>query len=168
MQQYFSWLDRLWNHDDPSGNEEGRFYSNSGSRFRPFYKMVDDELVEDGLDNIYERIQSFADSVDINKIVQRYAAGDTYALEQRLASYVDVTGVPDDLRGLMEAGNELRRIYSENEVFQNTYGSFQAFLDDADFSRLKPSAHQGVDEAIPKIFNEGNEKTEVGDVSESK
>lgn len=155
-----SWLERL--------SDNGEFFSAVGSRLRPLYKMVDDELVEDGQDNIYERIQSFADSVDINKIVERYASGDTYALEQRLASYVDVTEVPDDLRGLMEAGNELRRIYSENEVFQNTYGSFQAFLDDADFSRLKPSAQKGIDESIPKIFNEGNEKMEVGDVSEQK
>lgn len=156
--KFNSWLERL--------SDNGEFFSAVGSRFRPLYKMVDDELIEDGQDNIYERIQSFADSVDINKIVQRYAAGDTYALEQRLSSYVDVTQAPEDLRGLMEAGQELRRIYSENEVFQNTYGSFQAFLDDADFSRLKPSSQKVVNETIPKIFNEGNENLEVGDVSE--
>lgn len=70
-----------------------------GSRTIPTYAAHYDEagrlLVEsDGTHDLYADIQSHAESVDINVILARYAAGDSSALEKVQTQYMDVTEMP--------------------------------------------------------------------------
>lgn len=52
------------------------------------------ELVESGKINIYDEIQSHADSVDIHILLKRYAEGDAGALAKAQGVFMDVTGMP--------------------------------------------------------------------------
>mgnify|MGYP007110841362 FL=1 len=52
------------------------------------------ELVEAGKFNLYEDIQSHKDSVDINAIIERAAAGDMSVLQRRQPLYFDATEFP--------------------------------------------------------------------------
>lgn len=95
------------------GNSD-EFISPSGEKTRQLYKAVlgkdgSIELVEDGIELTYEKIQSFKDSVDVNVIVARYAAGDAAVLEQSHGVYGDFVSVPssyiDVLNTIVEARN---------------------------------------------------------------
>lgn len=108
-------------------------FSSSGSKTRPLYKPVlskdgSIELEEDGFENIYDEIQSYKDSVDINVIVQRYAHGDTYALQQRSGVYGDFVNVPRSYMEVLNGAIELNKIYSENEDFRKSFPTFEDFV----------------------------------------
>ena len=65
-----------------------RIISNAGSRIKQLYEArVDNQghidLVESGTEDLYDYIQSFKESCDINTIVKRFAAGDTDVLTRR-------------------------------------------------------------------------------------
>lgn len=44
-----------------------------------------------------EYINSFADSVDLKKLMERYQHGDITVLSKRIGDYIDSVGVPDNL-----------------------------------------------------------------------
>ena len=76
-----------------------RIISNAGSRIKQLYEArVDNQghidLVESGTEDLYDYIQSFKESCDINTIVKRFAAGDTDVLARRQATYGDFTELP--------------------------------------------------------------------------
>lgn len=121
-----------------------------GSKTRPLYKPVlnksgDIELEEDGFENIYDEIQSYKDSVDINVIVQRYAHGDTYALQQRQGAYGDFVNVPRSYMEVLNGAIELNKIYSENEDFRKSFPTFEDFV--LNFGKVD------IKSDVPKIDN---------------
>lgn len=71
----------------------------SGVKDKMILKDVDGimEPVKVGEDDLYAYIQSHKDSVDINKILERYRAGDDTALRQVQAHYLDLEGAPQSL-----------------------------------------------------------------------
>lgn len=76
-----------------------RVHAAVGSRDHQLYlaRYNDDGvliLVPNGVENIYERIQSHKMSVDINYILERFAAGDVDALSKHQGSYGDFTVMP--------------------------------------------------------------------------
>lgn len=67
-------------------------------------------LIPDGEDNLYEYIQSFKESCDINNIVARFARGDVDALNRVQGTYFDAVGMPTTYAELLNtviAGREL-------------------------------------------------------------
>ena len=116
------------------------FITEPGSQFTPIYTPVIDQdgnidLKETGQKNHYEEIQSHADSVDINVIMERYYMEGETVLQQRLnGQYIDVTDMPNnftevlqkiiianrDFENLPEA---IRKEYSTVEEFVNDIGS---------------------------------------------
>lgn len=76
-----------------------RFYSDPGSPIHVLYapKVAPDgsvELVESGVENTDEYIQSFKESTDLATILARVGAGETELLHQRTGSYGDFTKLP--------------------------------------------------------------------------
>lgn len=62
-----------------------------------------------GQTNMYDMIQSHADSVDINILMQRYANGELDVLQRVQSMYADVTDMPKtmaDLLNKVKAGEE--------------------------------------------------------------
>lgn len=76
-----------------------RVYADCGSEEHDIYTPVyaaDGSLELDctGTENIYRRIQSHKDSVDINVLLSRYIDGDTAVLSRVQGAYGDFTGLP--------------------------------------------------------------------------
>lgn len=74
-------------------------FSNLGDRFQVTFRSAFNkdnvlELIEAGKIDVYNEIQSHADSVDINAIIARASAGDVAALNRRQPLYFDATEFP--------------------------------------------------------------------------
>ena len=95
-------------------NERCRMYRSSrgstpvGSRMRSRYRKDCREnppkLIKVGETDQYSFIQSFKDSCDIGRIVERAIAGDTSVLQRVQGVYTDCTDVPATMTELMNLG----------------------------------------------------------------
>lgn len=88
-------------------------------------------LVEVGEENVYDYIQSFAASVDINNIMQRFNSGDSSALLQVQGFYGDFSDVPDNWSDVLNVLNEGRMRFDAapkefKEQFGNDFARFVA------------------------------------------
>lgn len=117
-----------------------RVMSNPGSRDKQLYKAkVNDQgavdLVPDGTESLYDYIQSFADSCDINTIVKKYAAGDPDVLSRTQGAFIDATQFPTTYRELLDsviAGeNYFQSLPLEVRAkFNHNFGEWMASMDD--------------------------------------
>lgn len=85
-----------------------RVYSNPGNGVVDTYRSVVDkvsgviELKKSGKYDLYAYIQSHASSVDINTILDRFAAGDTSVLFRREPLFFDATEFPDSYAAMYQ------------------------------------------------------------------
>lgn len=102
-------------------DDHARFISCSGSPVKvEYFKQIDDDgrefLKECGKTDLYGEIQSHKDSVDINIILARYAAGDVMALQKRQAMFGDFSDAPKSLVEVIQLVNEAERAFMELPV----------------------------------------------------
>lgn len=124
---------------DTQYREPVRINANPGTREKVMYSPVFDEngvmeLVESGRENLYDYIQSFKESTDINVILRKYANGDTSALAKTQGSFLDITGMPttyaEMLNTLIGAENVFNGLpLEEREKFGFSFERWLAELD---------------------------------------
>lgn len=141
-----------------------RTISNVGDRIKQLYEArVDNngtvDLVEAGRENLYDYIQSFKDSCDINTIVKRFAAGDTDVLARRQATYGDFTQLPGTyaelLNTVIQGENYFNSLPLEtrakfNHSFREWMASMdnmQEFVEKMGFS--ENSSHSNTEQPVP-------------------
>ena len=121
-------------------NERNRLYGSRrgfapvGSRMRPRYRKDCREnppkLVKVGETDQYGFIQSFKDSCDIGRIVERAIAGDSSVLQRVQGVYTDCSDVPATMTELMNLGiigknawdnlsEEVKAKFENEEDFRN-------------------------------------------------
>lgn len=112
-----------------------RIHPCCGSRVRQLYAGRYDAngrvvLEEKGTEDLYAYIQSFADSVDINVILARFANGDTEALSRAQGFYADVTEFPANMADALNSINKAEEMFKSLplEVRQRFDCSFEQFL----------------------------------------
>lgn len=71
------------------------------------------ELVPDGEHNLYDEIQSHAQSTDINMILQRYFSGDAAALSRIQGVYADISAMPDNYHEAMTLIDNARKDFAK-------------------------------------------------------
>lgn len=118
----------------------------TGSRYKTEYSAKFDEngvlvLEEVGKTDLYEYIQSFAESCDINTIMARYNAGDTDVLQRVQGFYFDVADMPDNmpeiLNKLNHAENEFNKMPADfKEKYGNDFARFICTFDPSQLSEL--------------------------------
>ena len=96
----------------------GRIFANPGNRKRQKYRTrYNDigqlELVPNGQDDIYDMIQSHAESVDIDTILSKFVAGDPDALAKTQGTFGDFTNLPTSYA-------EMLNVINESEQFLNS------------------------------------------------
>lgn len=146
---------------------KGRFRSPSecGDRMKVVFtaKREDDgtlSLVETGKEDLYDYIQSFAESCDINMIMRRYENGDTDILEKVQGFYFDTSQVPDNMAELLNKLNYAETQFeampaSFKEKYGNDFGRFICTFDPSDFMSLV------VDDApAPSEVKEDNDESQ--------
>lgn len=120
-----------------------RFNSNVGSPVRTTYGAVYDEkgriyLEEKGTENLYDYIQSFADSCDIHVLLKRFANGETDVLSRAQGFYGDVTEFPKTYAEMLNRVIEGENFFKELPVdvrskFGHSYSEFLASIGSPEF-----------------------------------
>ncbi len=96
------------------------------------------ELREDGTENLYDFIQSFADSTDIHAILRRFENGEVDVLEKVQGFYGDVTEMPKTYAEALQRIADSERVFMSLPVdvrakFGHSFSEFLAASNDADF-----------------------------------
>lgn len=106
-----------------------------GSRKKITYRGVylDDgtlELYEAGEEDIYAKIQSHAESVDVNLLVQRYCNGEQDVLRRVQGQYLDVTAMPKDMVSYLQMISDAQAVYNALPVADKSAAgnSFERWL----------------------------------------
>lgn len=120
-----------------------RVHCNSGDPMKKVYKPVvgDDgiiQLVESGVESLYDSIQSWKDSVDINFILARYANGDVDALSKVQGAYGDFTQFPSTYAEMLNRVIQGKNLFASlpleiREKYNHDFSQFIAAMDKPDF-----------------------------------
>lgn len=130
-------------------------FCSSGDRLVPRFRSEvtskgDVTLIPDGEDNLYEYIQSFKESCDINNIVARFARGDVDALNRVQGTYFDAVGMPTTYAELLNTVIAGRELYDSLPLeVKEQYGfSFERWMSSLDQVQLDVPA-SSVDSVEP-------------------
>ena len=145
-------------------------YTDPGSPIKIEYQLriIDnsEEIVETGKSDLYEYIQSHADSVDIMKILERCALIQDYSMLYRMpAQFMDVTEMPSNLAEayahVQDAKNFFDRMPIEiKEKYENNFVQFMSDIGSERFNR-------NVSDFLDKIKQKEDTKNEVKSTDES-
>ena len=87
-------------------------------------------LEESGRENIYDQIQSHAESCDIHVLMKRYMNGDASSLSQAQGQYLDVTEFPKTYADMLNFVNDMELSFMSlpAEVRAKFGNSFSEYL----------------------------------------
>lgn len=107
------------------------------SKEKPTYHLVIDKfghqkLEQDGVENIYDKIQAYHDGCALKCILARYKeTGDVSLLNRKSGAFFDSTDMPDSLLGMYKKVNEGKEFFNNlplevRQQFNNDFGEFLA------------------------------------------
>lgn len=139
-------------------DKTARVHCNPGSPMKTLYKpkVLDDgvlELVEAGQENLYDFIQSWKDSTDINVILARYANGDVDALSKVQGAYGDFTQFPRTYAELLNRVQQGKNMFMElppeiREKYNYDFSQFMAAMDKPDFWEQFKAADEAKEDLV--------------------
>lgn len=132
------------------------------------------ELREDGTEDLYAFIQSFAESTDIHAIMRRFESGEVDVLEKVQGFYGDVTEMPKTYAEALQRIADSEKVFMSLPVdvrakFGHSFSEFLASSNDADFlERLgvqvdEPVAPEPAPEVVKPVTKPGVEKEVVSE-----
>lgn len=120
-----------------------RIKSNPGNPIKQLYcgsynERGQVELKEDGTEDIYAFIQSFAESTDIHSILKRFENGEVDVLEKVQGFYGDITDMPKTYAEALQRISDSEKVFMSLPVevrakFGHSFSEFLAASQDADF-----------------------------------
>lgn len=141
-----------------------RIFSDPGSPEHITYAGHYDEkgrvvLEEAGRENIYDFIQSHAESCDIHVLMKRYQNGDVDALSQKQGFYGDFLDFPKTYAEALNHMNEMERQFmalpvETREKFGNSFTEFLAASAEPDFLDRLGIKTDSVIEPVPAILED--------------
>lgn len=147
-----------------------RLFSNPGDPIHITYAGHYDEkgrvvLEESGRENIYDQIQSHAESCDIHVLMKRYMNGDVSALSQAQGQFLDVTDFPKTYADMLNFVNDMERSFMSlpaevRAKFGNSFSEYLAASGAPDFLErlgIKKEAVAETTPAIPEVKEETKE-----------
>ena len=113
-------------------------------------------LEESGRENIYDFIQSHAESCDIHVLMKRYQNGDVDALSQKQGFYGDFLDFPKTYAEALNHMNEMERQFmalpvETREKFGNSFTEFLAASAEPDFLDRLGIKKEPAAEPVPAI-----------------
>ncbi len=120
-----------------------RIHSNAGNPIKQLYagsynERGQVELKEDGTEDLYAYIQSFAESTDIHSILRRFENGEVDVLEKVQGFYGDVTEMPKTYAEALQRISDSEKVFMSLPVdvrakFGHSFSEFLAASNDSDF-----------------------------------
>lgn len=145
-------------------DDRDRTFSDPGSPEHVTYAGHYDEkgrvvLEESGRENIYDFIQSHAESCDIHVLMKRYQNGDVDALSQKQGFYGDFLDFPKTYAEALNHMNEMERQFmalpvETREKFGNSFTEFLAASAEPDFLDRLGIKKETASEPVPAILHD--------------
>lgn len=120
-----------------------RIQSNPGNPIKQLYtgsynERGQVELCENGSENLYDYIQSFAETTDIHAILRRFENGEVDILEKVQGFYGDITEMPKTYAEALQRISDSEKVFMSLPVdvrakFGHSFSEFLAASNDADF-----------------------------------
>lgn len=93
------------------------------------------EVVEKAKEDFYAYINSFADSVDIHVLLNRFKNGDKEALVQRAGAYIDISALPTNINEFLELSRNAEELFNSlpietKQAFNNNVVEFISTIGD--------------------------------------
>ncbi len=120
-----------------------RIKSNPGNPLKQLYVGSYNErgqvdLKEDGTEDLYAYIQSFAESTDIHSILRRFENGEVDVLEKVQGFYGDITEMPHTYAEALQRIADSEKVFMSLPVdvrakFNHSFSEFLSASQDADF-----------------------------------
>lgn len=127
-------------------DKKSKVFSNPGDMYKTEYQLrvVDnnDSLEPVGESNLYDYIQSHADSVDLHKILERCALVDDYSILNRMPGrFMDVTEMPKNLADAYSMIQDAKAMFDRmpldiKEAYDSNFVEFIADLGSKRFDNL--------------------------------
>lgn len=124
-------------------DERERVFAHPGNPIKQLYAGSYNErgqvvLHEDGTEDIYAFIQSFAESTDIHVIMRRYQNGEVDVLEKVQGFYGDITTMPHTYAEALQRISDSEKVFMSLPVdvrakFGHSFSEFLAASQDTDF-----------------------------------
>ncbi len=119
------------------------------------------ELKEDGTEDLYAFIQSFAESTDIHAILSRYQNGEVDVLEKVQGFYGDITEMPKTYAEALQRIADSEKVFMSLPVdvrakFGHSFSEFLAASQDSDFLErlgVKPDDQSAPVPVVPDVVN---------------
>lgn len=110
------------------------------------------ELVEEGLRNVYDEIQSYADECSMDNILRRFAAGDVSVLSKSQGVYVDASQLPEHFVDMCNLVADVERKFNllpveERAAYENNFVKYALGQRVADAAVAEDSVQQDQAEA---------------------
>lgn len=105
-------------------------------------------VVDKGKEDLYSFINSFADSVNIHVLLNRFKNGDTEALMQRAGAYIDISAMPANINEFMEMAKNAENVFDtlpievKNEFNNNVVEFISTIGDDSWKEKMSKSPAQ--------------------------
>ncbi|MBU5626552.1 hypothetical protein KQI82_06415 [Oscillibacter sp. MSJ-2] len=141
-----------------------RVHCNEGVPVKILYGAVYDDvgrmnLEEKGRENLYDYIQSFAESVDIHVLLKRFANGETDVLSRVQGAYGDFTQFPTTYAEMLNVVQRGEDFFNELPVetrakFGHDFSQFIAAMDSPDFLSRIGAAPEQVPVESPAVEKE--------------
>ena len=135
--------------------------SNSGTQMvKDYQSVVDDDgsrhLVVVGEHSLYDEIQSYKESCDLKKIIERFQlTGDVSLLQQKQGFYADVTEYPKTMAEMIQLSDYARDLFAQlspddRAIFNNNIEEFLVSMSSQDdkFSKLYNKYNQ---DPVPEV-----------------
>lgn len=116
--------------------------SHSGSPIAPVRagEIKNNQLVvvDKAEKDLYSFINSYADSVNIHVLLNRFKNGDTEALMQRAGAYIDISAMPANINEFMDLARNAENVFNQlpievKESFNNNVLEFISTVGDDDW-----------------------------------
>ncbi len=148
-----------------------RIESNSGNPIKQLYsgsynERGQVELVEDGTEDLYAYIQSFAESTDIHSILQRYQNGEVDVLEKVQGFYGDITEMPKTYAEALQRIADSEKVFMSLPVevrakFGHSFSQFLAASQEPDFLErlgVKPNEQTASESSDPDVVHDSEKE----------
>ena len=162
---------------DTKQAENSKYRTNTGEPTLDIYEYKVDkegvrELVKtDRKENVYARIQADYDATDINKLMARFALGDSSALDQRDGFYGDATKLPSTYAEMFDRVEECKRFFNSLPVdlkqsFGNSYEMFFASYGTDEFNKKFDEYNERFKNHQYEVSNEASTSVEKAEYME--
>ncbi len=144
-----------------------RIESNPGNPVKQLYSGAYNErgqveLKEDGTEDLYAFIQSFAESTDIHSILQRYQNGEVDVLEKVQGFYGDITEMPHTYAEALQRIADSEKVFMSLPVdvrakFGHSFSQFLAASQEPDFLErlgVKPNEQPASKPSDPDVVRD--------------